>query len=116
MGIKDFGIGMAHRGRLNILTNILHKKYEDVFSEFEGFLSEDMDFDGDVKYHMGFSSDRISENGNQFHVSLTPNPSHLEAVNPVVEGIIRAKADNFHGGDMSKVCPILIHGDAAIAG
>jgi 2-oxoglutarate dehydrogenase E1 component len=116
MGIKDFVIGMAHRGRLNILTNILHKKYEDVFSEFEGFLSEDLDFDGDVKYHMGFSSDRISENGNQFHVSLTPNPSHLEAVNPVVEGIIRAKADNFHGGDMNKVCPVLIHGDAAIAG
>ncbi|MFL5765854.1 MAG: 2-oxoglutarate dehydrogenase E1 component [Bacteroidia bacterium] len=116
MGIKDFVIGMAHRGRLNILTNILHKKYEDVFSEFEGFLSEDLDFDGDVKYHMGYSSDRISENGNQFHVSLTPNPSHLEAVNPVVEGIIRAKADNFHNGDMNKVCPVLIHGDAAIAG
>jgi 2-oxoglutarate dehydrogenase E1 component len=116
MGIKDFVIGMAHRGRLNILTNILHKKYEDVFAEFEGFLSEDMDFDGDVKYHMGYSSDRISDHGNQFHVSLTPNPSHLEAVNPVVEGIIRAKADNFHNGDLDKVCPILIHGDAAIAG
>jgi len=116
MGIKDFIIGMAHRGRLNILTNILNKKYEDIFSEFEGFLSEEADFDGDVKYHQGYSSDRISDNGNAFHISLTPNPSHLEAVNPVVEGIARAKIDNFHDGDIKKVCPILIHGDAAIAG
>ena len=116
MGIKDFIIGMAHRGRLNILTNILNKKYEDIFSEFEGFLSEEADFDGDVKYHQGYSSDRVSENGNSFHISLTPNPSHLEAVNPVVEGIARAKIDNFHNGDIKKVCPILIHGDAAIAG
>ena len=116
MGIKDFIIGMAHRGRLNILTNILHKKYEDIFSEFEGFLSEEADFDGDVKYHQGYSSDRISEHGNKFHISLTPNPSHLEAVNPVVEGIARAKIDNFHNGDIKKVCPIIIHGDAAIAG
>ena len=116
MGIKDFIIGMAHRGRLNILTNILHKKYEDIFSEFEGFLSEEADFDGDVKYHQGYSSDRISDHGNAFHISLTPNPSHLEAVNPVVEGIARAKIDNFHNGDLKKVCPIIIHGDAAIAG
>ncbi len=116
MGIKDFVIGMAHRGRLNILTNILNKRYEDIFSEFEGFLSEEADFDGDVKYHQGYSSDRISDHGNSFHISLTPNPSHLEAVNPVVEGISRAKIDNFHNGDIKKVCPILIHGDAAIAG
>ena len=116
MGIKDFIIGMAHRGRLNILTNILNKKYEDIFSEFEGFLSEEADFDGDVKYHQGYSSDRISDHGNAFHISLTPNPSHLEAVNPVVEGIARAKIDNFHNGDYKKVCPIIIHGDAAIAG
>ena len=116
MGIKDFIIGMAHRGRLNILTNILNKKHEDVFSEFEGFLSEEADFDGDVKYHQGYSSDRISKHGNKFHISLTPNPSHLEAVNPVVEGIARAKIDIFHNGDIKKVCPIIIHGDAAIAG
>ncbi|MES2592966.1 MAG: 2-oxoglutarate dehydrogenase E1 component [Bacteroidota bacterium] len=116
MGIEDFIIGMAHRGRLNILTNILDKKYEDVFSEFEGYLSEDSLFDGDVKYHMGYSCDKISNNGKPFHVSLTPNPSHLEAVDPVVEGIARAKIDNFHNGDNSKVCPILIHGDAALAG
>ncbi|MES2285548.1 MAG: 2-oxoglutarate dehydrogenase E1 component [Bacteroidota bacterium] len=116
MGIEDFVIGMAHRGRLNILTNILDKKYEDVFSEFEGYLSEDSLFEGDVKYHAGYSCDRISNNGKPFHVSLSPNPSHLEAVNPVVEGISRAKIDHFHGGDNNKVCPILIHGDAALAG
>ncbi len=116
MGIEDFVIGMAHRGRLNILTNILDKKAEDVFSEFEGYLSEDSLFEGDVKYHLGYSCDRTSKNGNPFHVSLTPNPSHLEAVNPVVEGISRAKIDNFRGGDFNKVCPILIHGDAALAG
>lgn len=116
MGIEDFVIGMAHRGRLNILTNILDKKYEDVFSEFEGYLSEDTLFEGDVKYHAGYSCDRISNNGKPFHVSLSPNPSHLEAVNPVVEGISRAKIDHFHNGDNNKVCPILIHGDAALAG
>lgn len=116
MGIKDFVIGMAHRGRLNILTNILDKRYEDVFSEFEGFISEDTRFDGDVKYHMGYSCDKTSKNGNTYHVSLTPNPSHLEAVDPIVEGISRAKIDNFHNGDIDKVCPILIHGDAALAG
>jgi 2-oxoglutarate dehydrogenase E1 component len=116
MGIKDFVIGMAHRGRLNVLTNILNKKYEDVFSEFEGYFSEEIHFEGDVKYHAGFSCDRTSSNGATFHVSLTPNPSHLEAVNPVVEGISRAKIENFHNGDFDKVCPILIHGDAALAG
>lgn len=116
MGIEDFVIGMAHRGRLNILTNILDKNYEDIFSEFEGYLSEDSLFEGDVKYHAGYSCDRISNNGKPFHVSLSPNPSHLEAVNPVVEGISRAKIDNFHNGDNNKVCPILIHGDAALAG
>ncbi len=116
MGIKDYVIGMAHRGRLNILTSILHKKYEDVFSEFEGYLTEDLDFDGDVKYHQGFSSDRVSANGNTFHLSLTPNPSHLETADPIVEGIARAKIDSIHKGDINKVCPILIHGDAALAG
>jgi 2-oxoglutarate dehydrogenase E1 component len=116
LGIQDFVIGMAHRGRLNILTNVLNKKYEDVFTEFEGHLAEESDFDGDVKYHMGYSSDRISDNGNKFHMSLTPNPSHLEAVNPVVEGISRAKIDMFHNDDLNKVCPILIHGDGALAG
>jgi 2-oxoglutarate dehydrogenase E1 component len=115
MGIKDFVIGMAHRGRLNILTNILRKRFDSLFAEFEGFLGDDS-FDGDVKYHLGFSNDRKSRKGNEYHISLTPNPSHLEAVSPVVEGISRAKIDSFHAGDNSKVCPILIHGDAALAG
>lgn len=116
LGIRDFVIGMAHRGRLNVLANILNKTYKDIFTEFEGRPSEDSVFDGDVKYHMGYSSDQKSNNGKQVHLSLTPNPSHLEAVDPVVEGIARAKIDTLHGGDFNKVCPILIHGDAALAG
>ena len=116
MGIEDFVIGMAHRGRLNVLANILNKTYKDIFTEFEGRLSEDSVFDGDVKYHMGYSSDLLSNNGKRVHLSLTPNPSHLEAVDPVVEGIVRAKIDHTHKGDNTKICPILIHGDAALAG
>ncbi|MDF2437411.1 MAG: 2-oxoglutarate dehydrogenase component [Bacteroidota bacterium] len=116
LGIEDFVIGMAHRGRLNVLANILNKTYKDIFTEFEGRPSEDSVFDGDVKYHMGYSSDQKSNNGKQVHLSLTPNPSHLEAVDPVVEGIARAKIDTLHKGDFKKVCPILIHGDAALAG
>lgn len=116
MGIRDFVIGMAHRGRLNVLANILNKTYKDIFTEFEGRPSEDSVFDGDVKYHMGYSSDQKSNSGKQVHLSLTPNPSHLEAVDPVVEGIARAKIDNLHNGDYNKVCPILIHGDGALAG
>lgn len=116
MGVRDFVIGMAHRGRLNVLANILNKTHKDIFTEFEGRPSEDSLFDGDVKYHMGYSSDQKTNKGKDIHISLTPNPSHLEAVNPVVEGIIRAKADQKHNGDLSKVCPILVHGDAAIAG
>lgn len=116
LGIQDYVIGMPHRGRLNVLTNIMHKTYKDVFSEFEGRPSEDSLFDGDVKYHMGYSSDQVMDSGKKVHISLTPNPSHLETVNPVVEGIARAKIDNLYQGDNSKVCPILLHGDAALAG
>lgn len=116
MGIQDFVIGMAHRGRLNVLANILNKTYKDIFTEFEGRPTEDSVFDGDVKYHLGYSSDLKTNTGKQVHLSLTPNPSHLEAVDPVVEGISRSKIDNLHQGDNNKVCPILIHGDAAIAG
>lgn len=116
LGIEDYVIGMPHRGRLNVLTNIMNKTYKDVFTEFEGRPSEDSLFDGDVKYHMGYSSDQISDSGKKVHMSLTPNPSHLETVNPVVEGIARAKIDNLHKGDNNKVCPILLHGDAAVAG
>lgn len=116
LGIQDYVIGMAHRGRLNVLTNIMNKTYKDVFTEFEGRPSEDSLFDGDVKYHMGYSSDQISDGGKKTHMSLTPNPSHLETVDPVVTGIARAKIDNLHNGDNSKVCPVLLHGDAAVAG
>jgi 2-oxoglutarate dehydrogenase E1 component len=116
LGIEDYIIGMAHRGRLNVLTNIMNKNYTDVFTEFEGRPSADSLFDGDVKYHMGYSSDQLSETCKKVHISLTPNPSHLETVNPVVEGIARAKIDNLYKGDHSKVCPILLHGDGAVAG
>lgn len=116
LGVEDFVIGMPHRGRLNVLTNIMNKTYKDVFTEFEGRPSEDSLFDGDVKYHMGYSCDQISNSGKKIHMSLTPNPSHLETVNPVVEGIARAKIDNQYNGDNTKVLPVLLHGDAAVAG
>lgn len=116
LGIEDYIIGMAHRGRLNVLANIMNKPTKDIFTEFEGRPSEDGLFDGDVKYHMGYSSDVTSPSGKQVHISLTPNPSHLETVAPVVQGITRAKIDHRHKGDYKKACPIIIHGDAAIAG
>ena len=116
LGIEEFVIGMAHRGRLNILANILGKTYDSIFAEFEGKAFEESVFEGDVKYHMGFSSDKTTEHGKKVHLSLTPNPSHLEAVNPVVAGIVKSKIDFRYGGDLTKICPILIHGDAAIAG
>ncbi|MDP2089524.1 MAG: 2-oxoglutarate dehydrogenase E1 component [Flavobacteriaceae bacterium] len=116
MGAEDFVIGMAHRGRLNILVNILNKTYKDVFTEFEGIENEDSLFDGDVKYHLGYSNERLSKNGKKVYLSLAPNPSHLETVDAVVEGISRAKIDFAYHNDYNKVCPILIHGDAALAG
>ena len=116
LGIEDYVIGMAHRGRLNVLANIMNKPAVDIFTEFEGRPSEDGLFDGDVKYHMGYSSDVASISGKTVHISLTPNPSHLETVGPVVQGITRAKIDGRHKGNHRRVCPIIIHGDAAIAG
>ncbi len=116
LGIQDYVIGMAHRGRLNVLTNIMNKTYKDVFTEFEGRPSEDSLFDGDVKYHMGYSSDQISDDGKNVHISLTPNPSHLETSAAVVQGIVRSKIDSRHGGDNSKACAVVLHGDGAIAG
>lgn len=115
-GISDFVIGMAHRGRLNVLANIMGKSFRDIFVEFEGAPTEDALYDGDVKYHMGYSADRFFDSGKKVHLSLTANPSHLEAVNPVVEGITRSKIDNVHNGNMQAACPVLIHGDAAVAG
>ncbi|WP_028296789.1 2-oxoglutarate dehydrogenase E1 component [Olivibacter sitiensis] len=120
LGIKEFVIGMAHRGRLNVLANILGKTYKDIFSEFEGKTyassTNEPDFGGDVKYHLGYSTDVKTLDGKDVHLSLCPNPSHLEAVDPVVEGIVRSKIDMKYDGDKSKIAPILIHGDAAIAG
>jgi 2-oxoglutarate dehydrogenase E1 component len=116
LGIKEFVIGMAHRGRLNILANIFKKPFASIFSEFEGKEYEEDLFDGDVKYHLGYSRTRNTENGKMVHLTLSPNPSHLEAVGPVVEGLSRSKINNHHSGDVSKVCPIIIHGDASIAG
>lgn len=116
-GVEQFVVGMAHRGRLNTLTNIFEKRPRDIFSEFEGKEFETSErFDGDVKYHQGFTSFVKSENGKDLTLTLSPNPSHLEAVNPVVEGISRAKIDHRLNNDHSRVCPVLIHGDAAIAG
>jgi len=115
MGIDEFVVGMAHRGRLNVLANIFNKTYDAIFSEFEGKEYEDNLFDGDVKYHLGFTSDVKTENGKEVKLTLCPNPSHLEAVDPIVEGIARAKVDDYLG-TYDKIAPILIHGDASIAG
>ncbi|UTW64222.1 2-oxoglutarate dehydrogenase E1 component [bacterium SCSIO 12741] len=115
LGIEEFIIGMAHRGRLNVLANIFNKSHADIFSEFEGKEYEDNLFDGDVKYHLGYSCDVTTDRGKKVHMTLAPNPSHLEAVDPVVEGIARAKIDDYLE-DEGKICPILIHGDASIAG
>ena len=116
MGVKEFVVGMAHRGRLNVLTNIMGKPHDQVFAEFEGLdFGEVDDFDGDVKYHYGYSNDITTSSGNEVHVTLCPNPSHLEAVNPVVEGLSRAKIDHYLK-DSSLIVPILVHGDAAVAG
>ncbi len=116
LGTEELVIGMAHRGRLNVLTNVLRKPYMDVFSEFEGKEYEDETLLGDVKYHLGYTSVRKSTIGKPVKLTLAPNPSHLEAVDPVVEGIARAKVDQLYQGDYKKVVPILIHGDASIAG
>ncbi|TAE15584.1 MAG: 2-oxoglutarate dehydrogenase E1 component [Bacteroidetes bacterium] len=116
-GVQEVVIGMAHRGRLNVLANILGKTYEQIFNEFEGKAVPDTTMgSGDVKYHMGYSSTVQTASGNEIHLKLAPNPSHLEAVDPVVLGFARAKADVLYSSDYDKVLPILIHGDASIAG
>ena len=116
-GVEEFVMGMAHRGRLNTLTNIFGKSPKDIFSEFDGKDYDEVVFDGDVKYHMGWTA-KIdpNNNGRKININLAPNPSHLETVGAVVEGITRAKLDNKFNGDPSKVLPIVVHGDAAIAG
>ena len=115
--VKEVVIGMAHRGRLNVLANILGKTYEEIFNEFEGNAMPDTTMGtGDVKYHLGFSSDVDTTSGNKIHLKLCPNPSHLEAVNPLVIGYSRSKADVMYESKYEKILPILIHGDASVAG
>jgi 2-oxoglutarate dehydrogenase E1 component len=110
-------LGMPHRGRLNVLAHVIEKPYEMIFAEFEGArLPDDVSGDGDVKYHLGYSTDRRLPGGRAIHLSLTPNPSHLEAVNPVVEGIVRAKQAYRDDTARRRVVPVLLHGDAAFMG
>jgi 2-oxoglutarate dehydrogenase E1 component len=115
-GVEQFVMGMAHRGRLNVLANIFRKSTQDIFSEFDGKDYDQEYFDGDVKYHLGLTSDRTTTTGKKININLAPNPSHLETVGAVIEGITRAKQDHYFPDDFSKVLPIAVHGDAAIAG
>jgi len=115
-GVKECVLGMAHRGRLNTLVNIFKKPVRELFSEFEGKDFEDEDIDGDVKYHLGLTLSKTFRDGHEIKMNLVPNPSHLETVAAVAEGITRAKIDRKYNGDSSKILPIIIHGDAAIAG
>lgn len=115
--VKEVVIGMAHRGRLNVLANIMGKTYEEIFSEFEGTTDPDLTMgDGDVKYHLGYSSRIKTTHDKDVYVKLTPNPSHLEAVDPLVLGYVRGQIDDEYQGDMKKAMSVLIHGDAAVAG
>ena len=115
-GVKEFVMGMAHRGRLSTLVNIFGKSAKSVFSEFEGKDYEEKIFDGDVKYHLGWTSERVTENNKKINLNIAPNPSHLETVGSVVQGISRSKLDKSYNKDSNKVLPIIVHGDAAIAG
>ena len=115
-GVEQFVMGMAHRGRLNILANIFGKATQDIFSEFDGKDYDQEYFDGDVKYHLGLTSERKTKSGKSININLAPNPSHLETVGAVIEGITRAKQDKYFPDDFSKVLPIAVHGDAAVAG
>ncbi len=116
-GVEQFVMGMAHRGRLNVLANIFGKPTQDIFSEFDGKdYDDDALFDGDVKYHLGLTADRRTKSGKSININLAPNPSHLETVGGVIEGITRAKQDRYFPDNTSKVLPIAVHGDAAVAG
>ncbi|WP_264565764.1 2-oxoglutarate dehydrogenase E1 component [Flavobacterium sp. N3904] len=115
-GVEQFVMGMAHRGRLNVLANIFGKSTQDIFGEFDGKDYDQEYFDGDVKYHLGLTADKVTRSGKKININLAPNPSHLETVGAVIEGITRAKQDKYYPDDFSKVLPIAVHGDAAIAG
>jgi len=115
--VKETVIGMAHRGRLNVLANVLGKTYEQIFTEFEGTATPDTTMgSGDVKYHLGFSSEIETANGRKINIKLCPNPSHLETVDPIVIGYVRSKADVLYNSDFDRILPILIHGDSSVAG
>lgn len=116
LGIREVIIGMAHRGRLNVLANILKKPVRDIFNEFNGDQYDDSISLGDVKYHLGYDNDIETFSGSNVKVNLVPNPSHLEAVTPVAEGLTRSRAEHAHNGEFDKVIPVILHGDAAIAG
>jgi len=116
LGVDEVVLGMAHRGRLNVLSNIFGKSYKQIFSEFEGKEFEEDVFSGDVKYHLGSSKKIKTASGEEVSINLTPNPSHLETVSALVEGICRAKVDDKYKGDFTKILPIVIHGDGALAG
>lgn len=115
-GVKETVLGMAHRGRLNTLTNIFKKPVRDLFSEFEGKDFDEENIDGDVKYHMGLTRSKTYQNGSEMRMNLLPNPSHLETVGPVAQGVARAKIDTLYNGNEQAILPIIIHGDAAVAG
>ena len=116
MGVMEFNIGMAHRGRLNVLANVLKKPMENIFKEFEGESYEDRISLGDVKYHLGYGNTIRTEDDSVVILNIVPNPSHLESSSPVIEGVSRARIDQIYGGDNNKLIPVIIHGDAAIAG
>ncbi|HZZ44860.1 MAG TPA: 2-oxoglutarate dehydrogenase E1 component [Tepidisphaeraceae bacterium] len=116
LGAEEMIFGMAHRGRLNVLANVIEKPFELILSEFEGTGYKAEEGDGDVKYHQGYSKDRVTKSGKRVHLALSFNPSHLELVNPVVEGIVRAKQYYLGDNERTRVVPILIHGDAAFVG
>ena len=115
LGVEEIVMGMSHRGRLNMLAHLLHKPYEIILSEFEGADQQDTQ-EGDVKYHQGYSYDHITRQGKKIHLSLSPNPSHLELVDPVIEGIVQAKQDYLHDLGRNRVVPLQIHGEAAFTG
>ncbi len=114
-GVKEFVIGMAHRGRLNVISNIMRKPYDEIFAEFIGEAYDDESTLGDVKYHLGYSNTINTDSGQLVRIHLVPNPSHLETVGPVAQGIARARIDDEYSGDVDKLIPIIIHGDAAVA-
>jgi 2-oxoglutarate dehydrogenase E1 component len=117
LGVEEMVFGMPHRGRLNVLANVVRKPYEMILAEFEGSqLAKEAAGDGDVKYHLGYSNDRTTRSGGKVHLSLSPNPSHLEAVDPVIEGMVRAKQHHRRDAECSQVVPVLLHGDAAFTG